>query len=244
MQRNRANVLSIAGFDPCGGAGILADSKTFEQLKVYGMSVITANTIQTEDHFTDIHWQEIELVVSGIKALMGRYEINVVKIGIVRDFEYLKNIVNCVKSANLKAFIIWDPVLKSSSGFQLCDQPTLESLPYLMECIDLITPNYEEYQLLKPVFDKANHRALFLKGGHRQDQIGTDVLMIDNSETVFLPSANNLYQKHGSGCVLSSAIAAYLASGKEIQEACRLGKLYVEQFLKSNNTLLGYHHND
>lgn len=244
MQRSRANVLSIAGFDPCGGAGVLADIKTFEQLRVYGMSVITAITVQTEEEFLEVQWQEIDQVLKGIIKLFTRYEINVVKIGIVRDFNYLSQILNCIKQCNSKAFIIWDPVLKSSSGFDIYNQSTVNSLRALLKDIDLVTPNYNEYLLLEPLFKEGNFKALLLKGGHRADQPGTDILMVDNNKIVIKPSVNTVFQKHGSGCVLASAVAAYIACGNELGAACRLAKLYIEQFMNSNTTLLGYHSND
>src|SRR5690606_21038379 len=116
-QKEKPIVLSIAGFDPCGGAGVLADIKTFEQLHVRGMAVLTANTVQTEDTFSTIICADIDVVQIGIKELMQRYMISVVKIGIVRDMTFLAAILTSVYACNPEVFVIWDPVLKSSSGF-------------------------------------------------------------------------------------------------------------------------------
>lgn len=240
MQTNRPIVLSVAGFDPCGGAGILADIKTFEQLKTQGMAVVTADTIQTEDQFTAIDWHGIDTVQKSVQSLMNRYSISVVKIGVVRDFEFLRGIIDTIRSVHKKTFVIWDPVLKSSSGFEFFNPSSLKLLPELMDHINMLTPNYEEYQVLKRYVTEKD--TILIKGGHRKEQLGLDVLKTDKREITFLPTHTETYSKHGSGCVLSSAIAAHIALGKDLKEACRMGKLYVEQFLNSNPTLLGYHH--
>jgi len=240
MQENRPIVLSIAGFDPCGGAGVLADVKTFEQLKTHGMAVITANTIQTEDHFMAIEWQDIQTVQKGIEMLMHRYAIKVIKIGIVKDFMFLKSIVDTVKVNNSEAFIIWDPVIKSSSGFTFFNKDDVKKLPEALTDIDLLTPNFNEYQLLESVLTQSNN--VLVKGGHRKEQVGVDILKIGSHETAILPDAVSVSPKHGSGCVLSSAIAAAIALGQDLETACRLGKKYVEQYLNSHHSLLGHHH--
>lgn len=240
MQENRPIVLSVAGFDPCGGAGVLADVKTFEQLKTQGMSVITANTIQTENHFMAIEWQDIQTVQKGIETLMHRYTIKVIKIGIVKDFMFLKSIVDTVKANNSQAFIIWDPVIKSSSGFTFFNKDDVKNLPEVLTGIHLLTPNFDEYELLKSVLTQSNN--VLVKGGHRKEQVGVDILKIGSHEIAILPDAVSVSPKHGSGCVLSAAIAAQITLGQGLETACRLGKKYVEQYLNSHHSLLGHHH--
>ena len=117
MKYNRPIVISIAGFDPSGGAGVLADVKTFEQHKVYGFGINTANTIQTEDQFVAIEWTTIEFVLQSIETLFDSYEIKAVKIGIIPSLEYLKSIVFLIKRLSPKTKIIWDTVLKSTTEF-------------------------------------------------------------------------------------------------------------------------------
>ena len=162
MQENCPIVLSIAGFDPCGGAGVLADVKTFEQLKTQGMAIITANTIQTEDRFIEMEWQDIQKVQKGIETLMNRYAIQVIKIGIVKDFTFLKSIVDTIKANNSKAFINWDPVIKSSSSFTFFKEDDVKELPVVLPDIDLLTPNYDEYELLGSVLTENNN--VLIKG--------------------------------------------------------------------------------
>lgn len=240
MQENRPIVLSVAGFDPCGGAGVLADVKTFEQLKTQGMAVITANTIQTENHFIAIEWQDIPTIQKSIETLMHRYAIKVVKIGIVKDFMFLKSIVDTIKANNSEVFIIWDPVITSSSGFTFFREDDLKVLPQVLSDIDLLTPNFDEYEMLESLLIESNK--VLIKGGHRKEQVGVDILRIGTHEIAILPDAVSVSPKHGSGCVLSSAIAAHIALGRDLETACRLGKKYIEHYLNSNPSLLGHHH--
>lgn len=232
-------ILSIAGFDPSGGAGVLADVKTAEQLKVYVMAIITANTLQTEDAFFDLQWQPIQTVENSISTLMNRYDFSVVKIGIVPNVNYLHKIVSKIKQLQPQCKIVWDTVLKASAGVDFFATETLELLPKTLEMIDLITPNFEEYQVLKNYLSPRN--TVLIKGGHRTEQLGTDSLIFKNQIIDFPPNVATVYPKHGSGCVLSSAITAYLAQEKSLEESCRLGKQYVEKFLNSNASLLGKH---
>ena len=240
-QEQRPAMLSIAGFDPSGGAGLLADMKTAEQLQTRGMAIMTANTIQTEDTFFHIDWVDVKVVCMGIEALMQRYPIQVVKLGIVKDLAYLAAILQAVRAQRPDVFIIWDPVLKSSSGFTFFDTADCETLGRLLPAIDLLTPNADEYQTLAPALTDFPN-ALLLKGGHREKERGVDTLLQPGTCIDFPPGAGAIYPKHGSGCVLSAAIAAYLAQGKKLAEACRKAKAYTEQFLNSHPSLLGFHY--
>src|SRR5690606_33621482 len=222
--------------------------KTFEQLKVQGIGVCTAMTLQTESEFFSIQWESLDKVLSAIGVLMKKYFVEAVKIGVVKDAEFLNEIIRQIKLHNAEAKIVWDPVLKSTSEFCFFDVNTILQLKNVLNEIDLITPNYNEYKVLKEnnLFENLqNSCAVLIKGGHREDKIGTDVLIENGKEISIQPSntISDFYSKHGSGCVLSSAIASYLAKGENIEKACRSAKLYIEKFLTSNPTLLGFHSN-
>lgn len=238
--------MSIAGFDPSGGAGVLADIKTFEQLKVQGLAVCTAMTLQTESEFYTLQWQPIDEILSAINVLMKKYKVKAVKIGVVKDAEFLAQIVKKLKSINPEVKIVWDPVLKSTSEFSFFDLNTISDIKNVLDQIDLITPNYYEYNVLKEhhLFQPSeNGCSVLIKGGHREDEIGTDIL-IQNGKEIFIEHNNTtsvFYPKHGSGCVLSSAIVSHLANEENLENACRKGKLYIEKFLTSNPNLLGFH---
>ncbi|SHL17578.1 hydroxymethylpyrimidine/phosphomethylpyrimidine kinase [Chryseobacterium polytrichastri] len=248
MQKERSFVMSIAGYDPSGGAGLLADIKTFEQLKVQGLGVCTAMTLQTESRCLSLNWQPLSEIIQSIEILMKSYDVQVVKIGVVKDAWMLGEIVTTIKLINPEAKIVWDPVLKSTSEFSFFDLSTIPELENVLKQIDLITPNYNEYQVLKEahLFSQSQSScSVLIKGGHREDKVGTDILIENGKEIIIEPNdkISVFYSKHGSGCVLSSAIASYLALGNNLEEACKQGKLYIEEFLKSNPSLLGYHSN-
>jgi hydroxymethylpyrimidine/phosphomethylpyrimidine kinase len=250
MSNNRPFVLSIAGFDPSGGAGVLADVKTFEQHQVYGLAIITGNTIQTESDFIKTEWISIDFVLESIAVLFNKYEIKAVKIGIVPTLEYLEQIVFQIKKLSQKTKIIWDTVLKSSTDFNFMDIENQIKLVSILNQIDLITPNYNEIIQLgssnkstkKIAETLSQHCAILLKGGHNLEALGTDYLFLKNEILTFLPETKNIFSKHGSGCVLSSAITANLALGNDLTQSCSKAKKYIEDYLNSNTSLLGYHH--
>ena len=144
MSENRPIVLTIAGFDPSGGAGVLADIKTFEQHRVYGFAINTANTIQTEKEFYRIHWTPIDFVVECIITLLNNYPVKVVKIGIVPSLSYLNEIILFLKKHSPTIKIIWDPILKSSTEFDFLTLSNQQILIDILKQIDLITPNFNE----------------------------------------------------------------------------------------------------
>lgn len=243
--QERPYVISIAGFDPSGGAGLLSDSKTFEQSKVIGLGVCTALTLQTASKCLSLEWRPIDEVTEAIQVLMENYSVSAMKIGIVKDAEFLDKIVETVQKGNPEVKIVWDPVLKSTSDFNFFDPETLPQLKKIVHKLSLITPNYNEYSVLKGnnLLPDTHQCALLIKGGHREDHLGTDILVENGKEILLAPAERNTtyFPKHGSGCVLSSAITAELAKGKNMETACQNGKLYIEKFLKSNSSLLGTH---
>jgi len=243
--QERPYVISIAGFDPSGGAGLLSDCKTFEQSKVMGLGVCTALTLQTAYQCLSLEWRPLEEVTKAIQVLLESYPVSAVKIGIVKDAEFLDEIIKTVKSNDPEVKIVWDPVLKSTSEFNFFDLETLPQLKNTVNQLSLITPNYNEYSVLKEnnLLPDTHKCSLLIKGGHRDDHLGTDILVENGKEILLTPTESSAayFPKHGSGCVLSSAITAELAKGENIETACINGKLYIEKFLKSNPSLLGTH---
>lgn len=249
MSESRPFVLTIAGLDPSGGAGILADIKTFEQHKVTGFAVSTANTIQTENTFYEIQWTDLSYVIRSIETLFLSYKISVVKIGILSSLHDLKQIVSTIKFLSPSTKIVWDPVLKSTTKFEFMNIGDYLDLNKIISKIDLITPNYHEIEILFPGFISKNHwkenkipTNILLKGGHNKNALGTDLLFLKNEVLELFPSDKKCFEKHGSGCVLSSAIASNLALNQNITEACKNAKTYIENYLSSTSTLIGYHY--
>lgn len=250
MEQQRPVVLSIAGFDPCGGAGLLADIKTFEQHKVYGLGVSTAQTLQTENTFYSIRWEHEKDILIALGTLMQQYDVKIIKIGIVEQFSVLHNLVTFIHQQNSGIRIIIDPVLKSGTGFHFWDEPAeLSGWDEVLSKVFLITPNYTEIIQLLPL-DNAKAAAqelsrfcnVLLKGGHNLNEPGVDYLYTKDSIEKIETVSGVLPAKHGSGCVLSAAITANLAHGMPLRTACINGKQYIEKFLSGNAGLLGYHY--
>ncbi|WP_125722239.1 hydroxymethylpyrimidine/phosphomethylpyrimidine kinase [Flavobacterium ustbae] len=245
MSKDRPFALTIAGLDPSGGAGILADIKTFEQHKVTGYAISTANTIQTENQFYEIQWTDLSFVIRSIETLFLNYKIRVVKIGIVSSLHDLNRIISTIKQLSPSTKIVWDPVLKSTTKFEFMTVKDHLELNQILSKIDLITPNYNEIKILFPEFILAENQFptnVLLKGGHNQKAVGTDRLFLKNEVLELLPSDKKCFEKHGSGCVLSSAIASNLALEQTLIEACKNAKIYIENYLSSTSTLIGYHY--
>lgn len=245
MSANRPFALTIAGLDPSGGAGILADIKTFEQHKVTGFAISTANTIQTENQFYEIEWTNLNFVIRSIETLFSNYKIAVVKIGIVASLQDLNRIISTIKLLSPSTKIVWDPVLKSTTKFGFMTIEHHSNLNKILAEIDLITPNYHEAKILFPDFSSKENSFftnILLKGGHNEKALGTDRLFLKNEILELFPSDKKCFEKHGSGCVLSSAIASNLALNQTMIEACKNAKIYIENYLSSTSTLIGYHY--
>lgn len=249
MQLYRPIVMSVAGLDPNGGAGLLADIKTFEQNKVYGLGVITAQTIQTENTFFSVRWETDKNIIETIQKMLYGYNVKAVKVGIVQNIYSLHRIVSSVHAVDKNIQIILDPVIRSTTGFNFWQEGVSENLLYkVLEMVTIMTPNYKEVMQLVPDADAKEaakklsvHCNVLLKGGHNEEEQGVDYLFSNQQVLKLEPDIVTAFSKHGSGCVLSSAIAANLALGNDLANACRKAKSFTEKFLLSNPSLLGYH---
>lgn len=246
LSNARSFVLTFAGHDPSAGAGLTADLKTFEQNEVYGLSICTALTVQTDIHFEKINWVNLSSIFDQVLLVRNRFPLKAIKIGLIENLEVLEFIT----SPMFREFpIVFDPVLKASAGFEFHNDLELEKLYGYLKHLTLITPNREEMLRLVPnvTIEEAAQQlsqycAVLLKGGHHQERLGEDELW-QNGEKIATFKARQIAKtgKHGSGCVLSAAIAANLAKGQNLVDACQSAKEYTEQFLNSNDSLLGYH---
>lgn len=249
MPKERPCVLSIAGFDPSGGAGILADIKTFEQHKVLGMGVVTGLTFQNDSEFESVKWVVIDEIIRQIEILTRRYKFDFIKIGMLESLESLEAII---ESCNLKmpnSKIIWDPIIKASVGFEIHKSVDKKKVMDVCKNLYLITPNVDEIRILTEEQDEmkggkqlSSYCHVFLKGGHSRNKKGYDYLFTtEGDEFSFRPKKITELGKHGTGCIISSAITANLANGFSLHRSCLKGKDYVTKFLFSNKTVLGYH---
>ncbi|TXE09585.1 hydroxymethylpyrimidine/phosphomethylpyrimidine kinase [Seonamhaeicola algicola] len=247
--KSHTYILTIAGHDPSGGAGLTSDVKTFEAHGLYGLSVCTAITIQNDTNFKECIWVEKDLIIAQIKTLFDRFTINVVKIGIVKNWKTLAVLIDVLHALNANVKIILDPVIKATAGFDFHTTENQDILNTIWQKCYLITPNYDEIQMLYPdknIEDTIAHIAsktnVYLKGGHRTDKKGTDELYHSGIVMVnIVPHVKTVYNKHGSGCVLSSALASQICLGLPLDEAAVASKIYIERFLNSSQSLLGVH---
>ena len=244
----RPYALSIAGFDPSAGAGLLADVKTLEASGVYGLGVCTALTVQNDVAFERVNWVSAADIRDQIRILLVRFRVDFIKIGLVESLSELLELVGWLKGQNPRLQLVWDPVLKATAGYEFHRATGRELLRTLCAEMALITPNRPEMLRLWPA-ETAEAAAetvsffcpVLLKGGHDVGEWATDVLLANGQRHAFSAPRLPHGEKHGSGCVLSAAVLAGLANGQNLVEACRAGKAYTTAFLASNDTLLGYH---
>lgn len=249
MNKNRPFAMTIAGFDPCGGAGVLADIKTFEANRINGLGVCTSLTYQNENEFVGLSWVTVDGIIKQIDILLKKYKVDFVKIGLIENFEVLNTIVDYLISINKDIKIIWDPIFKSSTEFDFHKNINTKDIENICKKIYLITPNWNEianiYNSTESHKDLAkalsNYCNVFLKGGHNEEKNCYDYLFIPDKHFAYKPKSISTVGKHGSGCVMSSAITAYLAKGFHLHKACLHAKYYISEFINSNKTLLGYH---
>jgi hydroxymethylpyrimidine/phosphomethylpyrimidine kinase len=242
--------LTIAGFDPSGGAGVLADIKTFELFRVYGIAVITSNTIQNDIRLKKIEWVDKDTKEECIATLAERMSVQTVKLGMHRNLDDVLHSVRCVEKYFQGAHIVWDPIIASSSGYQLEWTLSEETLNKILSSIILITPNLPEFQWLfqkndpvELIKNSPGHAGFLIKGGHSTEKLTIDRLYQKNKNVIEYSAEREDTSKHGSGCVLSAGIAAGLAKGLSLEESVWHSKDYITGFFKSNNHILGYHFN-
>lgn len=242
-------MLSIAGFDPCGGAGILADTKVFERHEVMGMGICSAITYQNESEFEGLSWMSFEQIEKQLEVLFRKYDFDYAKIGLIENMEVLEKTVDYLLHKKVSLRIVWDPIMKASAGYDFHTKIDTELLIRIMKKIYLVVPNIPEMKFLNPdgVTPTISARKLskycniLLKGGHSTNAMAEDVLFENEQQYTFSQDKIEGAEKHGSGCVLSASLLSNLAKGYTLVESCRKAKNYTTGFLTSTKGLLGYH---
>jgi len=246
MSRARAIVpLSIAGSDPSGGAGLQADLKVFLRFGLSGAAVPTAITVQSASGVRAVHPLDAALVGRQLAALLADLAPAAVKIGMLGDARVVRAVARALAPLARRGVpIVVDPVLASGDGRRLLarrDVPVL--LGQLVPLATLLTPNVAEAAELAGVpasrvvayasevlatLRRAGARAVLLKGGHLSGETSTDLLSQRGSTVAFtLPRVRTPRRVHGTGCALSAAIAARLAQGASLEDACGQAKAWV-----------------
>ncbi|MEM7162466.1 MAG: bifunctional hydroxymethylpyrimidine kinase/phosphomethylpyrimidine kinase [Bacteroidota bacterium] len=229
-------VLSIGGLDPSAGAGILSDIKTYSFCDVMGLAVSTCITVQNHSELNQIYWLDLDQILAQIQPLRD-YPVKAVKISVIRNWNKLFDIVREVKRMFPKTPVVLDPVLMASSGFDICPIPEIDLRDRVLNEIEVITPNHEEYLAL----DLSSMKIFSCDVYHKSafEEWGVDLLIRTNGDQQkFYPEKQGC-EKHGSGCVFSASLAAYLAKGEELLVACAMAKKTIESYLTSTQNLIG-----
>ncbi|MGJ1320824.1 bifunctional hydroxymethylpyrimidine kinase/phosphomethylpyrimidine kinase [Sphingobacterium spiritivorum] len=241
---NYIPVLSIAGFDGSGGAGIQADMKTFSALGCYATSVLTALPVQNTQGVRSIYPIPDVAVREQIQTILDDIFPKAIKIGMVHTSELVQIITDTLGRYPATP-VVFDPVMVATSGHKLIEESTIRTLvEQLFPITTVLTPNMDEAAILAEMdvktldemyiagekILKLGCQSVLLKGGHLQTSMLTS-LFFDQSGLVqtFEFEKFETNNTHGSGCTLSSAIASYLARGESLSEAVRLGQDYVHQ---------------
>ena len=235
------HLLTIAGSDSSGGAGIQADLKTFAAHGTFGMSVITAVTAQNTTGVTRIQNIDAEVVAAQIDAVFSDIHVDAVKVGMVSITPIIETIAKKMK-AYAPSYLVVDPVMVATSGAYLLEETARRTLlEKLLPLASVITPNMMEGEVLsgmtirsKDDMEKAAHAildacgaAVLLKGGHLAQPADDYLLEIAGRGTWLLGRHIDNSYTHGTDCSLSSALASELALGHTLPEAAQLAKDYV-----------------
>ncbi|MFL0197894.1 bifunctional hydroxymethylpyrimidine kinase/phosphomethylpyrimidine kinase [Clostridium sp. WILCCON 0269] len=242
-------VLTIAGSDSSGGAGIQADLKTMSALGVYGMSIITAVTAQNTVGVQEVMDVSPEMVEAQIRSVFDDIEVDAVKIGMVSNSHTISVIEKLLIEYKAKNIVL-DPVMISKSGYFLLKPEAERAIKNMVQIADIITPNIPEAEVLtelkiesKKDMEKAAFKIkemgaknVLVKGGHRCND-ADDILLYDGDILNLQGHRINTKNTHGTGCTLSSAIASYLAKGCSVHKAVYLSKQYIAKAIENSFTI-------
>ncbi len=251
MKKSYYSALTIAGSDSGGGAGIQADLKTFSALGCFGTSAITAITVQNTLGVSGIHSIPSAIVYNQIRAVMDDIHPSAIKIGMVHSSELAGAIASAIDHYSVP--VILDPVMVATSGDELMENNTMASLiEKLFPLAQLVTPNIYEAQLLAGMTIKdtedmklAAHvilqsgcKAVLIKGAHLKGEWLSDVYLdAAGREEIFKSEWIDTTNTHGTGCTLSSAIAAFMARGEELITAIEQAKQYVHDAIRNGKDI-------
>ena len=249
MKKKYNRVLTIAGSDSGGGAGIQADIKAISAMGCFATSAITAITAQNTQGITAVHPIPIEMIEDQIDAVLSDIGTDAIKIGMLHSAEVVSVVADKIEQYKIKNVVL-DPVMVSTSGHRLIEEQAVDVLKLrLVPLARVITPNIPEAEILAGVkitseaqfaevariLSNGGKNSVLLKAGHLSEDILTDYLYNAEDDTfTTLPSARvDTKNTHGTGCTLSSALAAALARGFSLTEAAKMAKHYIEQAIIS-----------
>jgi hydroxymethylpyrimidine/phosphomethylpyrimidine kinase len=237
-------VLSVAGFDPSAGAGIMADLKTFAAHNCYGVAAITALTVQNTQGVASVHPADPAVLRESILSLLADGRVKAIKIGMLGT-QAIAEVVGEILESNPELPAVLDPITRSSNDFGLLDAPGLDFIRQrLLSRVAVVTPNLAEAAALAgiPVDNlesvkvaarklvEMGARSVVVTGGHLDKAI--DVFFDGTTMEAFAGDRIKPFNTHGTGCTFSSAVAANLALGRQLRDAVVLAKAYVVEAIR------------
>lgn len=253
--------LSIAGSDPSGGAGIQADLKTFSAMGCYGMTAIVAVVDENTVGVTGVHPIPVQFVTGQIQSCLDDIGADAVKIGMLHSVELIRAVRNTLDQYPSLRNIVLDPVMVATSGDPLLEADAVDTLrDELIPRARVITPNIPEAELLlgekiqnqaalpdfaRRLAERCGNVSVLLKAGHLHDDILTDIFYnAESGKTLELSSRRSpTCNTHGTGCTMSSAFAAALAHGKNLDDAARDAKNFIAAAIEAgSNYTIGHGH--
>ena len=247
--RTYRRVLTIAGSDSGGGAGIQADLKTISAIGCYGMSVITALTAQNTRGVTGIHAVPPAFAAEQMTAVFTDIGADAVKIGMLYSAELIEVVATRLQTYEAKNIVL-DPVMVAQSGDKLLQDDAIEAIKkHLMPLADVVTPNIPEAEVLlnrklqsaedmhqgAKALAEYGSQSILIKGGHLTENDSTDLLYLFSEDRFVTLKGERVQTRnnHGTGCTLSSAIASYMARDHDIEAALKKAKSYITQAIKA-----------
>ena len=247
----KSTILIIAGSDSSGGAGIQADLKTVTSLGSYGMTAITAVTIQNTTGVKSVVSIDPKKIYEQIVFTSEDIKPDAIKIGMLHSTEVIKKVLKALEKIKVKKIIL-DPVMIAKGGARLIDEKAIKILKKeLIKKVDLITPNIPEAEVLtemkintvEDMILAANKlivlgaKNVLIKGGHLNKKKLFDIFLSKKDFKIFESKKFITKNTHGTGCTLSSAITTFYSCGKSIKKSCELAIKYVNSAIKSNPKL-------
>jgi len=246
-------ILTIGGTDPTSAAGVFRDLNVFYENNIYGIAIVTAVTAQNSNRYFSHDLISQKVIKEQLKATFGEFDIHYVKLGMLASSKTVETIANFLSKYSLT--IVYDPVLKSSSGGLMHDKNFEQSIKtHLVPMVDLLTPNIPECEMitgipvtdfneetLKSFYKKIGAKNLLIKGGHRIGKKSTDYLVtalgINEYSLERIPNK----EVRGTGCSLASAIISELYKGETIEEAIKKSKNWIWEKIRTTKNNIFYY---
>src|SRR4030095_13571422 len=240
-------VLRIAGLDPSGGAGVLADIKTISAFGGYGVGAVTSLTFQNSQRVYGTLDQSEATVRRQIEPLFEDFDIGAIKTGMLPSAQLIREVASMIKRSTVPIVVV-DPVLRSSSGFDLVDEQAVDALTrYLLPIAGVVTPNVAEAARLTgidtknraeceraaAVLLKLGPKGVLITGGDADSDFSEDLLLDGEGITVYTIERIRSKHTHGTGCTLASGLACLMAQGRTLREAIPIVKRYISAAILS-----------